>query len=252
MRSLFASLALIVAAPAWAGTVTLTTADATTIAAQTWGEGDKGVVLVHGKDESAETWAYFADRLATRGFHVIAIDLRGHGASSGAADLSADSWPAMVADVDAATLWLKEQGASSVHLIGAEVGANLVVVSASDDPNVTDIALLSAGMNLEGVPSPSALEAYGERPALIVTSAGDSYGARSASVLESKAQGRVYVEMLDGDAKGTRLLTRDPQLEGKLVAWLNGTYDLDGRRASRTVTTEAGEDVETSGVRFGD
>ena len=252
MRHLIAALILSAATPVWAGTVSLTTSDSTTIAAHTWGEGDKGVVLVHGANESAESWAYFADRLATRGFHVIAVDLRGHGASADAATLSSETWPKMVEDIHAASAWLRENGASSVHLVGAEVGANLVVHAGASDEAVTDIALLSPGMNLEGIASPTMMETYGDRPSLIVSSTGDGYGARSAGILESKAQGRVYVEMLDGDAKGVRLLTRDPQLEGKLIAWLNGTYDLDGQRASRTVTTEAGEDVETSGVRFGD
>jgi acetyl esterase/lipase len=158
----------------------------------------------------------------------------------------------MVADVQAASAWLRENGATKVHLVGSELGANLAVLAAASDPEISDIALLSAGMNLEGVASPSAMETYGARLALVVASAGDSYGARSATVLEGKAAGPVYVEILNGDAKGIRMLTRDPQLEGKLIAWLNGTYDLDGRRGGRTVTTEAGEEVETSGVRFGD
>jgi hypothetical protein len=158
----------------------------------------------------------------------------------------------MVADVQAASAWLRENGAEKIHLVGAEFGANLAVLAAASDTEISDIALLSAGMNLEGVASPGAMETYGARPALVIASAGDSYGARSATVLEGKAAGPVYVEILNGDAKGVRMLTRDPQLEGKLIAWLNGTYDLDGRRGGRTVTTEAGEDVETSGVRFGE
>lgn len=240
------------ASPALAGTVTLTTADGLNVVAQTYGSGDNGVVLVHAKSRSAEDWSHFAQRLSTRGFHVVAVDLRGHGASAAAAQVSAETYPLMVADVDAASAWLRSQGASKVHLIGAELGANLAVQSAAGDSLVTDIALLSPGMNLDGVASPDAMASYGARPSLVVASSGDSYAARSAMVLERKATGDVYIEMLEGDAAGVRLLTRDPQLEGKLIAWLNGTYDLDGQRAGRTVTTEAGSDVETSGVRFGE
>ncbi len=252
MRILFAALAVALAVPASADTIDLTTADGIQIGATTYGSGDNGVVLIHGKGRAAEDWSHFGERLATRGFHVVAVDLRGHGHSAEAADLSAATYPLMVADVDAAAAWLRENGAAKVHLVGAEFGANLAVLSAAADTEISDIALLSAGMNLEGVASPAAMETYGARPALVIASAGDSYSARSATVLEGKAAGPVYLEILEGEAKGIRMLTRDPQLEGKLIAWLNGTYDLDGRRGGRTVTTEAGEEVETSGVRFGD
>ncbi len=252
MRTLFTALALALSVPALAGTIDLTTADGVQIGATTYGSGDNGVVLIHGNGRDAEDWSHFGERLATRGFHVVAVDLRGHGHSAAAAELTAATYPLMVADVDAATAWLRANGAAKVHLVGAEFGANLAVISAAADTEINDIALLSAGMNLQGVASPTAMETYGARPALVIASAGDSYSARSATVLEGKAAGPVYVEILDGEAKGVRMLTRDPQLEGKLIAWLNGTYDLDGRRGGRTVTTEAGEDVETSGVRFGD
>jgi pimeloyl-ACP methyl ester carboxylesterase len=252
MRILFTALAMAFAVPAMADTIGLTTADGVQIGATTYGSGDNGVVLIHGKGGTAADWSHFGERLATRGFHVVAVDLRGHGTSAGAAELTAETYPLMVADVHAAAVWLRENGAAKVHLVGDEFGANLAVQAAAADTEINDIALLSAGMNLEGVATPAAMETYGARPALVVASAGDSYSARSASVLEGKAAGPVYLEILVGEAKGVRMLTRDPQLEGKLVAWLNGTYDLDGRRGDRTVTTEAGEDVETTGVRFGD
>lgn len=252
MRILFTAVALALAAPTLAGTIDLTTEDGVNIGATTYGTGENGVVLIHGKGRAAEDWSHFGERLATRGFHVVAVDLRGHGHSAESTELTAETYPLMVADVHAAAGWLRANGAAKVHLVGAEFGANLAVHAAAADTEINDIALLSAGMNLEGVASPGAMETYGARPALVVASAGDSYSARSATVLEGKAAGPVYVEMLEGEAKGIRMLTRDPQLEGKLVAWLNGTYDLDGRRGGRTVTTEAGEDVETSGVRFGD
>ena len=251
MRALLALTGLVLAAPALADSVSLTTEDGLTLHAETYGSGDKGVVLVHGKERSAEDWARFADTLATRGFHVIAVDLRGHG-SSATVELGADDYPLMVNDVSAATAWMRANGASAVHLIGAELGANLVVNAAAADTEVADIVLLSPGMNLDGVITPTAIEAYGDRPSLAVASTGDSYAVRTLDILDRKAEGRYYAEVLPGEASGVRLLTRDAQLESKLIAWLNGTYDLEGQRASRTVGAEEADDVETSGVRFGE
>ncbi len=242
--------ALLTCSSALAGTVSLSTADGVTLSAQTWGSGANGVVLVHANDRSSEDWAYFGDRLSQRGFNVIAVDLRGHGATGGS--IGDEDYAKMTQDIDAAIAHLRASGATSVHLMGAELGANLSIHTAVADTEVTDIVLLSAGMNLNGVASPTAFETYGDRPALVVASSGDSYSARSASVLERKAQGAMYVEYIEGDAAGVLMINRDPQLEGKLVAWFNGTYDLQGQRSNRQVQTSGDDDVETSGVRFGD
>jgi pimeloyl-ACP methyl ester carboxylesterase len=250
IRFLLASL--LVSRTALAGPISLTASDGVTLAADEFGSGANGVVLVHGKGRSAEDWTLFAERLAGRGFHVVALDLRGHGDSTIAAELTAADYPKMTADVASAVGWLRQHGAASVHLVGAELGANLAVQVAAADPQVADLALLSPGMNLDGVASPSALEAYGDRPALLVVSREDAYAMRSAGVLEGKAQGRFYIETLDNAGSGIRMLNSDPGLEGKLVAWLNGTYDLNATRAARTVTTEQTDTVETTGVRFGD
>lgn len=253
MRTLVAlSLSAIVAAvPAFAADVTLTTSDGVSLHAQTWGSGAKGVVLVHGAGRDVDDWSYFGDRLEQRGFHVIAVDLRGHGQSSEPATLTDEDYPKMVADIAAASAWLRANGATEIHLLGAELGANLVVHAGAADTGVTDIALLSAGMNRNGVSTPSTLETYGGRAVLIVTGEDDQYGSRSASVLEGKAQGPAYTEYLTGDAVGHLLINRDPQLEGKLVSWFNGTYDVAGQTSARQVTTQQDSDVETSGVRFG-
>lgn len=42
-----------------------------------WGDGQDTLLLLHDVAESAAVWAPVALRLADRGFHVIAFDLRG-------------------------------------------------------------------------------------------------------------------------------------------------------------------------------
>ncbi|MFT6231776.1 MAG: hypothetical protein ACJAZO_002284, partial [Myxococcota bacterium] len=49
MRILFTALAMAFAVPAMADTIGLTTADGVQIGATTYGSGDNGVVLIHGK-----------------------------------------------------------------------------------------------------------------------------------------------------------------------------------------------------------
>ncbi|MEV5277026.1 alpha/beta fold hydrolase [Streptomyces sp. NPDC051994] len=60
---------------------------------RTWGEGDRVALLVHGIMADHRTWRKVGPALAERGYRVIAVDLRGHGASGRGeytADLFAD------------------------------------------------------------------------------------------------------------------------------------------------------------------
>jgi pimeloyl-ACP methyl ester carboxylesterase len=65
------------------------------LATRTWGDGPLAL-LVHGVTSSSRTWWRVGPALAGRGYRVVAVDLRGHGASPGAvaglsaADLAAD------------------------------------------------------------------------------------------------------------------------------------------------------------------
>lgn len=46
-----------------------------------WGTGDRHAVLVHGVMSDSRNWRRVGPVLADRGYHVVAVDLRGHGHS---------------------------------------------------------------------------------------------------------------------------------------------------------------------------
>ncbi|HET6859675.1 MAG TPA: alpha/beta fold hydrolase [Streptomyces sp.] len=48
----------------------------------TWGEGDRLALLIHGMMADHRTWRRVGPALAAKGYRVIAVDLRGHGASA--------------------------------------------------------------------------------------------------------------------------------------------------------------------------
>ncbi|MBP2047234.1 pimeloyl-ACP methyl ester carboxylesterase [Streptomyces griseochromogenes] len=56
-----------------------------------WGTGDRVAVLVHGIMSDHRTWHRVAPALADKGYRVIAVDLRGHGAS-GRGEYGAEIW----------------------------------------------------------------------------------------------------------------------------------------------------------------
>jgi len=90
------------------------------------GEGPT-LVLLHGLFGSAQNFGGIQRRLAD-GFRVIAIDLRNHGASPHAPDMS---YPAMAADV---LETLRAGHALPCMLVGHSMGGKVAMRAALDDP----------------------------------------------------------------------------------------------------------------------
>lgn len=213
---------------AFAGDVSLKAADGTALKAISAGDTSKrGVVLVHMLGRQAEDWKFFADRLARSGMRSVAVDLRGHGGSARSGEeLTEADFAAMSADVTAAVAWLRDQGVTEVSCAGASIGANLCLQVAAKDPDIVNVVALSPGLNYKGVTVVDALGAYGERPLLLVASEEDRYAAKTALVLDERAKGQHHYEMLQEAGHGTKMLNRDPGLEGLVMSWLLGTYEL--------------------------
>jgi pimeloyl-ACP methyl ester carboxylesterase len=108
--------------------VTFASADGGMVEADTYGRGDRAVVLVHGGRYDKRSWNNQAEKLAASGFLVLAINLRGYGDSrAGEAGESAYG-----ADVLGAVRYLKGIGARSVSLVGASIGGLAAAQAAVD------------------------------------------------------------------------------------------------------------------------
>jgi pimeloyl-ACP methyl ester carboxylesterase len=70
-----------------AGTRRFTMPDGVELVADTWGAPDRPpVLLLHGGGQTRHAWKRTAQELAERGFHTLAMDLRGHGESGWSPD----------------------------------------------------------------------------------------------------------------------------------------------------------------------
>jgi dienelactone hydrolase len=257
MRFLALLVACCLAVPAFAAgaSVSIPSSDGVTVKAADYGKGSTdAIVLVHDKGRTNADWSYFAERLGAAGFHVVAIDLRGHGASKPPDALAEADWPKTKDDVVAAVAWLRAKGAKKVTLVGAGLGANLALVVGAEDPAIANLVLLSPGLNIAGIAVGDALTRYGERPVLLVGSSEDGYTLRTINVLEEQAQGTIHVEVLENAGSGVKMLNRDASLEGTLIAWLNGTFFLKSGQKSPTPQINTGDTstMETTGTKFGE
>jgi dienelactone hydrolase len=124
--------------------LTLPTQDGTTIAADLYGSGTRGVVLAHGGRFTKADWAPQAKILAAHGFCVLAFDFRGFGESPvPPAALQTDE--ALRFDVLAAVRYLHQHGARTVSVVGGSFGGVAAAdASVASEPGEIDRLVLLA------------------------------------------------------------------------------------------------------------
>lgn len=230
-RAIAFLLALVVAPTAFAGTqrVTIRTEDGASLAG-TWYEPGApkapAVILVHMLHRTHHDWDLVATRLASEGIGALAIDLRGHGESSGGVEGDAADYSALVRDVAAARRYLASRTdvqQTRVGIAGASIGANLAVLEASADPSVASLALLSPSVDYRGLKIEAPMKKYGGKPALLVVSDDDPYALRSAKDLQKAGGGTRELLVLNHAGHGTIMLSRDADLARVLVDWFHRT-----------------------------
>jgi dienelactone hydrolase len=224
--------ALVLAQAAFAGTqhVTIRTDDGVSLAGTWYEPGARqapAVILVHMLHRTRRDWDEVATRLASEGIGALAIDLRGHGESSGGIEEGdAADYSALVRDVAAARRYLTSRGdVQPAHLgiAGASIGANLAVLEASGDPSIASLALLSVSGDYRGLRIEAAMKKYGARPALFVASDEDPYAVRSSKELQKAGGGVRELLVLKNAGHGTAMLSRDADLARALVDWFRRT-----------------------------
>lgn len=178
-----------------------------------------GVVLVHMLGRSKDDWHNIAERLEDAGIMVLALDLRGHGRSSG----SMAVLPPMVNDVASAVAWLAARPNArpgGIAIVGASLGANLAALAAADLPTVHALALVSPSLDYRGLRLDAlTMKKIGDRPVLMMASTHDPYALRSIRELMTEGSGREQ-RLSTAAAHGTNLLAADSDLSRGLVEWL--------------------------------
>lgn len=212
-------------------TIHLTTKDGAAIVGNYFvSSGKKGIVLLHMMPATKESWAQFAPKLQDAGFHVLAIDLRGHGESDGGKggykNFSDKEHQASIQDVEVAAEFLKTKGAAELYIGGASIGANLALWYAADHPEIKKIILLSAGLNYYGIiTEPLAAKLQHDQQVYVVgdeddmRKSGDSAG-HMAQVLFDSTGAAKSIKIFKGAGHGTDMFAAHPELEDELMEWL--------------------------------
>jgi alpha-beta hydrolase superfamily lysophospholipase len=216
--------------------VQISTADGLEITGY-WLAGDPGapaVLLLHDAGRDHHGYRPLWDRLRREGVHVLALDFRGHGTSMRTtqeayermARRDADAFRALIHDAEAGVRFLTEVHGvpqSRIAVVGAATGCNVGFELMARRPQLPCMVALSPSLLAHGLNAGDHLGRYGRRPLLIVSTKKLLHAGPQAIHDRLSKTTDVRLEVFVGEAvRGTDLLGQRIDVEGLIVAWLQG------------------------------
>ncbi len=220
-------------APTESRDVTFVTTDGVTIAA-TLHRAPRvdapAVIFVHQLGSTRAEWAPLIARLhAGAAFTTLAIDLRGHGASTRGPSGNLDwqtfgtaQWAATRLDVLAALAYLtgpdSRVAPASIAAVGASIGCSAVIAAAAEEPRLGTLVTLSPGRAFHGFDAITPAIHLDDRAIFALASRDET-----DSVDTAQAYGRITgvpAYILDGDAHGVVMFGTAPETLDRIEDFL--------------------------------
>lgn len=179
------------------------------------GDG-RAVLLLHQLYTTRASWYPQIEPLRAAGFHVLAVDLRGYGATGGALN-----WTRAQADTLAWLTWLTEQDgirADGLVTMGTSMGANLALNGCTAFAGCAGAVAISPGRNYFGVRTDEALMAG--TPNLIIYADRDQYPRRDVPHMQALEGFNGEVWAYPGRAHGIDLFPAEETLLADLIGWM--------------------------------
>ena len=202
------------------------------------------VLLIHSVARNRTVWDEFAKVLQQTGMAALAIDLRGHGESTG--KLTADGslaidfhnfvgsdYQDMLLDIEAAVDWLQVQPEidhKHIALVGESLGANLVLRYGAINEDIAAFVAFSPGINYRDVRTDDVIVQLGRRPLHIFVSQFDAFAFESSKRLVEiqKASGidtaTNELTICTGSLHGSNMLHGVKNLPQITVNWLKEAF----------------------------
>lgn len=186
-----------------------------------------GVLMLHMMPATRKSFSRLAEKFQEKNMKVLAIDLRGHGESAGGPAgyqlFSEEEHKKSSLDVESAAAFLKEQGAKTLYLIGASIGANLSLRYLAEDPDVKAAVLLSPGINYHGVRTDDVIKKVYHTKAIYFAAANDdTYSYDTVQrIFEMTPEGvKKELKLFETGGHGTALFDSHPELADEILEWL--------------------------------
>jgi pimeloyl-ACP methyl ester carboxylesterase len=185
------------------------------------------VLLLHGYGEDSSVWDGFKKQLLSRGWAVMALDLRGHGQSTVKNNLPIRAVPAwrtssneFPQDIDPVLDWLKAQprlDARRIVLVGFDVGANLALIASGKFPEVRTVVAVKPSLN-ESLSMAGSAQDFHPRSALIVVP-----DSAEGDRIKQQVKAPVRVQSLNVNG-GAAQWFENKVLVDTIVQWLKETF----------------------------
>ncbi len=175
------------------------TSDHVQLAGLLYGSGKTAVICSHELRTSKIIWSDsgIPQRLASRGYMVLAYDFRGNGDSAGQFDVSK-----LDVDLRAAIAFVHQQGATSIVLLGSSMGGTATLKVASSEP-VAAVITLSAPQDFGVNVSDTDVKAI-HAPKLFVNSQDDTFSSDTVHMY-AIANAPKEIHLYPGTAHGTSI-----------------------------------------------
>lgn len=202
------------------------------------GERPPLVIVAHGFSADRVTMSSFARSMASAGYGVLTIDLRGHGENRNGFGAGRDG---LLEDLRAAVDWAADEtrvDGSRLALVGHSMGADAVLRFAQRDPRPDTVIAISGGESVEGPRrpenalfllasrDPGSIKAGAERFADVLAGGELESGQVAGSTDEGTAVSRIVV---DGTDHAT-ILWSDEAVE-TVVTWADATFGRTSEEA---------------------
>lgn len=193
------------------------------------------VVLLHSLGYNSQWWEDLPKDLLAKGYAVLAIDLRGHGASVYNAKLVKNSWKSMKNsayakypdDILAVINQVKEENSKKIFfnnwaIVGADIGASAGVLAADRmDIHPKTIVMISPIVKAKGLYIPVSMAHLDGVDFLSISGTDDIMSKEAESYLAKFAQDEFLTFTSDSKTTGMMMLKNDEGLSKMISEWIS-------------------------------
>lgn len=178
--------------------------------------GAPTVMLFHELYDTRLNWRPTVSQLVGAGFNVLAVDIRGFGATGGRL-----YWQGAVEDVAAWFNWLRTaSGVNPERIVtmGSSIGSSIAVIGCANDEFCKGSVAVSPGWRYYGLSIEESLTAH---PILIVYAERDRWPALGVPRMVEAAPENITLQTYPGNTHGMNLLEKEAEtVNPVIIQWI--------------------------------
>lgn len=189
------------------------------------GVTDKAVVLVHGYASSRTVFEPLIPAFQAKGWHVLAVDLRGHGQSVGNySAFTAKDFNAIPLDLVSLSEWLKSKREGiQITVVGADLGADAALNATALSEAFVGAVGISPSLENRGIAVRAVMNRL-NKPVLFIAAKDDDSSYKATAELfrlaATRSDEKQFLEYQAG-GHGTDLLFSTTALAGEIIDFID-------------------------------